>query len=447
MEASRTGSNPSFGIYSIISDINTQKEKNTKANNWKLIIRIILIILSFGIIIFLFIDYNAINNLFPKKIYLKIIKNYELFIVYTKIIDFFSNYYIFMIIFIFGFCQWNIYKSSVHFFGFFICQYTIFLLKLIFRNPPLLLNLDFNKEDLSDEVLDILCDYTSEFECPSFRAAYVIYSYMSFITLLFKEKKLKNMKKTKIFFIIIFVIICLIINASLILFIQSSISSIIIGSLIGFIIFFFMFNLLKIDYNRKEQMLAFLNVNIFFYILINIILFFTIFIINKIFNIKENNKSDKFKDICGESNYNYKKIDSETMIQSLSFYCNLTMIISIKIQRKLIFKNDGPFLSRNFSVEEIIEQDNLLASIKNNETYKIGKTLFIKYLCKVLLCIVIELICYLIFIILKYYRDENYIIFSILAYILPINLLVIFLFVFAKYLFIHLDLEINNDSE
>ena len=123
------------------------------------------------------------------------------------------------------------------------------------------------------------------------------------------------------------------------------------------------------------------------------------------------------------------------------------MIICIKLQRKLIFKTDGYFVSRNFNKEEIIEPNNLLAQITNEETNKFNGYLFLKYLSKVLICFLISLFVYLIFVIIKYYRNKYYIFLSVLAYTLPINILIIFLFLFAKILFITLNLEIHNDYE
>ena len=118
------------------------------------------------------------------------------------------------------------------------------------------------------------------------------------------------------------------------------------------------------------------------------------------------------------------------------------------MQRKLIFGNDGNFVSRNFNMEEIIDQNNLLAKIRNDETYKFNKSLFIKYIYKVLICLTMAIISYLLFVVIKYFRNKYYyVVLSILAYTLPINLLVIFLFLFGKCLFIKLGLEISNDSE
>ena len=193
-------------------------------------------------------------------------------------------------------------------------------------------------------------------------------------------------------------------------------------------------------------MLSILNINVFFYILINIILFSIIFVLYIFLYKEEKEEEEDYQKIC--KNYSFKKMNSETFFQSLSFFCNLTMIICIKIQRKLIFENDGNFVSRNFNMEEIIDQNNLLAKIRNDETYKFNKSLFIKYIYKVLICLVIAIIAYLLFVVIKYYRNKHYyIVLSILAYTLPINLLVIFLFLFVKYLFIQLCLEIYNDSE
>ena len=441
----RVGSNQSIGILSIVSERVTQRENKTK--KCQLFLKISILLISFGIIIYLFIDYTNFNDLFPKKIYSKIIDNYDKINTYAKIIDYLSNYHIFILFFLFGFCQWNVYKSYIHFFGFFICEYIVFLLKTILRKYPLILNLEFNKKNLSDKSLSTLCEFTSDYECPSYRAAYVIYTYMSFITLLFKEKKLKNKKCIKFMLRIFFIIFSVAINASLILLLQDTISSIVMGSAIGFIIYFFMFSLLKIDYDRSEQMLSFLNVNIIFYILINVFFFFVMFFCNLFIKGNENQEKEKMQNLCGNTSYNYKKLYWETFFKNLFFYCNLTMIFCIKLQRKYIFKTDGYFVSRNFSVEEIIEPNNLLARITNEETNKFNKYFFFQYLCKVLICVGVALFVYLIFVIIKYYRGKYYALLSILAYSLPINLLIIFLFLFAKITFIYFNLEVYNDPE
>ena len=207
-----------------------------------------------------------------------------------------------------------------------------------------------------------------------------------------------------------------------------------------------MFNLLKIDYDRSEQMLSLLNINTLVYVLINL-LFLAIAIILKIFiNTKEEDKI-KFNTLCGDTNYRNKDLSWETFFLSFLFYCNFVMIICIKLQRKVIFKQDGYFVSRNFYVSEIIDQNSLLSQITNEETYKISKVSFIKYICKVLICLAISLFLYIIFELLEYLRDYNYILFSIIASSFPFNLLEVFLFLFSKILFPRLGLEINNDSE
>ena len=444
IESRQNSSTPSIGIFSVISDSSTGKPQQIITP--KLIFKIILILLVTGLIIYLFIDYERFNEFFPDDIYDYIIKNYDSIIIYSKIIHFLSDYHIFMLLFICGFCNWNIYKSCIHFFGFFICEYIIFLIKIIFKKKPFLLTIYSEDTHFSEEALDTLCEFTGEYECPSYRAAFVLYSYMSFISLLFKEKKLRNHQKTKIVLSIILTIFALVMNGSLILLLQNTIASIIIGTAIGFIIYFFMFSLLKIDYDRSEQMLSILNINVFFYIFVNAILFSIIFILY-IFLYKEEKEEEKeYENIC--NNYSLKKMSSETFFQSLSFFCNLTMIICIKIQRRLIFGNDGNFVSRNFAMEEIIDQNNLLAKIRNDEIDKFNKILFIKYIYKVLICLVVAIIAYLLFVLIKYYRNMHYYVaLSILAYTLPINLLVIFLFLLGKYLFIKLGLEIHNDSE
>lgn len=442
IESRQNSSTPSLGVFSVISEKSREKSPQYP----QLIFKITLILLVTGLIIYLFIDYEEFNEYFSDDNYKYILEHYDSIIIYSKIIHFLSDYHIFMILFIFGFCKWNIYKSCIHFLGFFICEYIIFSIKIILKKKPILLTIYSEDITLSKKYLDTLCEFTGEYECPSYRAAFVVYSYMSFISLLFKEKRLRNHKKTKVILTIFLAIFALVMNGSLILLLQNTISSIIIGTAIGFIIYFFMFSLLKINYDRSEQMLSILNINVFFYILVNVILFSILFILYIFLNKEEKEAEEEYQKIC--NNYSFKKMSSETFFIGLSFFCNLTMIICIKMQRKLIFGNDGNFVSRNFNMEEIIDQNSLLATIRNDETYKFNKSLFIKYIYKVLICLAIAIITYLLFIIIKYYRNKQYyILLSILAYTLPINLLVIFLFLFGKYLFIKLGFEINNDSE
>ena len=439
----RFNSSHSYGFFSVMTDKSLPRESKTKL--WKSIAKIIIIMVTIGLMIYIFLDYDNFNEIFPDKTYEKMLENYDKIYIYPDIIDYLANYHIFLVFFIFGFCLWNLYKSFIHILGFFMVEFILFSLKLIFRKKPKILSINFEDIEISEKSLNEICEYTSEYECPSYRAAYVIYSYMSFISLLFKEKKLRNRKIAKISSKIIFAIVCILINSSLLFLMQSTIGSILIGSGIGFIIHFFMFSLLKIDYDRSEQMLLFLNYNIFFYFFINFL--FAGIIIFLHFFLDLGDEKEKFEKLCGNTGYNFKELNLETIFKSLFFFCNLTMIICIKLQRKYIFTSDGLFVSRNFNVEEIVESNNLIAQIKGKETLKFNTKHILKYLCKVLICLGIALLVDLIFQIIKYYRNENYILMSILAYMLPTNILIIFLFLVSKWLFVYLDLEVYSYSD
>ena len=441
--SARLNSTHSYGFFSVMTDKSLPKVSNNKL--CKVITKVIIILLTIGLISYIFLDYDNFNKIFPDTTYQKMLENYDKIYIYSDIINYFTNYHVFLIFFIFGFCLWNIYKSFIHIFGFFVCEFILFILKLIFRKIPKVLTLNIDNINLSNKSLIKICSYTSEYECPSYRAAYVIYSYMSFICLLFKEKKLRNRKISKVCCRVIFAIICILLNSSLLFLMQSTIGSIIIGSGIGFIIYFFMFSLLKIDYDRSEQMVSFLNCNLSFYFLINITFAGIIIVLHFVLDL--GGEKDKFAKLCGNTEYNFKELNLETIFKSLFFFCNLTMIICIKLQRRFLFQSDGLFVSRNFNVEEIVESNNLMAQIKGEETLKFNTKHILKYLCKVLICLGIALLMYLIFQIIKYYKSENYVALSVMAYMIPTNLLIIFLFFFSKWLFIHLDLEVYTYSD
>lgn len=437
------GASNSYRYLSVMSDGSLSKKTNT--DKYKLILKIIAIIIAFGIILYILIEYKNFNSFLPDDIYKTILENYDKLIIFADIINLLTNYHIFFICFIIGFCVWNIYKSFIHILGFISIGFLVFCLKLIFMKKPLIFNLDYSKYNLSYDSLNKICSFTSEYECPSYRAAYVVYSYMSFISLLFKEKKFRNKTISKIFCKIFFSILCIFLNLSLIILLQTTLGSIIIGTGIGFIAYLFMFSILKIDYDRNEQMLSILNFNIVYYILINVAIVVVILCLYFFIDIDDDEK-DNFKALCGETSYYFKELNLETIFKSLIFFCNLTMIICIKLQRKYIFKSDGAFLSRNFNEEEILEENNLMTQIKGVETLKFNTKTVVKYLCKVLICLGIALLSYLLFEIFKYFKDENYILFGIFTYFIPTNILIIFLFFFSKWLFIYLDFEVNTYS-
>ena len=116
-----------------------------------------------------------------------------------------------------------------------------------------------------------------------------------------------------------FVIICIISNISLIFLIQSTIGSIFIGGAIGFIIYFIMFSLLKIDYDRSEQMIYFLDINIFFYILINAIILGIVLCLYFLLPIDPDEKNE-FNYLCGNTNYKYKEMNLETIFKCSNFF-------------------------------------------------------------------------------------------------------------------------------
>lgn len=441
----RSDSTNSYGFFSVMSDGALPKKSRYKKG--KSIAKIITIIIVLGFITYLFFDYDNFNEILSNELYEKILKNYDKIGIYADIIDYLTNYHIFFIFFMLGFCLWNIFKSFIHVLGFFIIEFFIFILKLIFMKKAKIFDFNLNNYGLSVESINDICELTSEYECPSYRAAYVIYSYMSFICLLFKEKKLRNRKLTRLFCKLLFIIICIILNISLIFLLQSTIGSILIGSGIGFIIYFFMFSFLKIDYDRNEQMLKILNFNIIFYLLINLAALTIILFLYFFLDINDKEEKENFLKLCKDSTEYYKEMSKETLFKCIIFFSNLTMIICIKLQRKFIFQSDGDFLSRNFNIEEIVEQNNLISQIKGEESLKFNTKHTFKYLCKILICLGIALFLYLICQLFKYFREDNYNLFSIMSYMIPLNVMIIFLFLFSKRLFIYLDLEIYSYSD
>ena len=118
------GASNSYRYLSVMSDGSLSKKTNT--DKYKLILKIIAIIIAFGIILYILIEYKNFNSFLPDDIYKTILENYDKLIIFADIINLLTNYHIFFICFIIGFCVWNIYKSFIHILGFISIGFLVF---------------------------------------------------------------------------------------------------------------------------------------------------------------------------------------------------------------------------------------------------------------------------------------------------------------------------------
>ena len=148
----RVNSSNSYGFFSVMSERSLPKKPKRK--RLKSLLKIILIMILFVVILYIFIDYSNFNqNILSDDLYEGILKHYKNLYAYADVIDHLTNFHIFLIFFIFGFCLWNIYKSFIHILGFFITELIIFILKLIFRKKPKILGIDLKDIQLSIRIV------------------------------------------------------------------------------------------------------------------------------------------------------------------------------------------------------------------------------------------------------------------------------------------------------
>ena len=423
-------SEASYSLSNYIDELDSTKEKKeNKKKNKRIIINLIIIIITLIIITIVFFQQEKIDKFF-ENYYLSTYDSSHLLLFY--LIDSFSTYKIIIVIFVFGFCQWNIYKNTIMVLGNLLCYYIIFLLKLILKTDPFInyiKNLKTNSNNninINEDYYKTIKKFASEYGCPSFRSTLTIFAYLSFVELLFKEKNYKRNKICKYIFYIIFTIIIIIIIFFLIIFLTNSATNILVGALIGFMIYFIMFHLLRIDYDRSDQMIALLKIKTLYYIIINIIMVFILYII---YIIDDSNNSTHLK----------------TFLKSLCFTYNITMIISLKLLKNCYYKSDSIFVSRNFLVDEILDEDNLFNRISKEEVRKWDKTKILNYVYRCLICLIATVGCilirYLLFLIWKNLDNDenkksvNYLIFGLIYYLLPFHLLMFSLFFVSKVLF------------
>ena len=90
---SRLNSTNSYGFFSIMSERSLPKiSKNKK---YKIIIKFITIFITLGLIIYIFIDYDRVNEIIKDDLYHKMLENYDKINIYADIIDYLKLSYVF----------------------------------------------------------------------------------------------------------------------------------------------------------------------------------------------------------------------------------------------------------------------------------------------------------------------------------------------------------------
>ena len=337
-----------------------------------------------------------------------------------------SSPFAFILILILFYNHWNVHQSLVFHIGFQICVYLSSLLQMIISRNTLFIEKEYPPNN---------CELSSYFSSPANESVISAYIYLSFVTTLFGKKKMNKNSVIKVITYIFAILLILFLNT--VLFFQKVyyLMDIIFGLSIGFGVYYMLYCVINQRFERPHQMLYFVKLNIFYFLITNFVLFGVYLFVYFWIRNRDNKYNEIYGSLCPE--YKFVHIEYEVFGEGLIFISNLIAILAIKCEYLIIFnKSDDNFSAYNFTfyIDEYTDKDTI-ASFLTKGTYKQwNDTTFMKYLMRVFISFLVFFISIITMLFINY-NESNYIYLKLINKLLPLNLVASFLFFFSKLLF------------
>ena len=337
-----------------------------------------------------------------------------------------SSPYAFMIIFILIFNFWNAHQSLIFLIGYEACVYFSSFFQLLFKRKLVFI-------EKNTEVSLNIWKNAKSFSSPANESVFSTYVFLALIFISISKKALRKKIAVKVLCYILSIIIIIFINVTLLFQKVYNLFDIIFGVSLGAMIFTFFFCITRQKFENATQLQYFIKLNIFYFVLGNIIpfaafLFLFLFRMNDT-DIKYENDNNK--------NFAYVSLTKETFTRGLVYISNFIAIIAVKFEYLITFnKSDDNFNIYNFnvSIETGADIDTLYTSLNKTGGKRWNDTSLFKYLARVVICLIIFIILHL----PTYFfsnNDKYYTLVLVINQTLAPILLVVFLFFGSKPLF------------
>lgn len=338
-----------------------------------------------------------------------------------------SSPYVFMILLILIFNFWNAHQSLIFLIGYEACVYFSSFFQLLFKKK--LLFIEENKNVSSN-----IWKNAKSFSSPANESVFSTYVFLALTFISLSKRALKKKIAIKVLCYILTIIIIVFINVTLLFQKVYYLFDIIFGVSLGGMIFTFFFGLTRQKFENSTQLQYFIKLNIFYFVLGNIIPF-AVFLFLFLFRMNDT-------DIKYENNINkdfeYVSLTKETFTRGLVFISNFIAIVAVKFEYLITFnKSEDNFSVYNFNitVETGADIETLYSSLNKTGGKRWNDTNLFKYLARVAICIIVFIILHLPT--YFFFNNESYyytLVLVINQTVVPI-LLVVFLFFGSKPLF------------
>lgn len=337
-----------------------------------------------------------------------------------------SSPYTFMILFILTFNFWNAHQSLIFLIGYSACIYLSSFIQMILMRSPYFID---NNSDIPVGVWS----RAKYFSSPANESVFSTYMFLALTFISVTKRALKKKKAIKVVCYLLTIIIIAFINVTLLFQKVYYFWDIIFGVALGGMVFTLFFCVTKQKFDNSKQLQYFIKLNIFYYILANIIPFAAFLFV---FLLRRTTDEKKYQNEHNKD-YAYVSLIMETFTRGLVFISNFIAIVAVKFEYLITFnKSEDNFDMYNFNItiQTGADIDTLYSSLTKTNGKRWNDTNVFMYLARVVICLIVFIILHL----PTYFFAENkeyYTLFLIINQTLAPILLVVFIFFCTKPLF------------
>jgi hypothetical protein len=296
--------------------------------------------------------------------------------------NFFGSHGLFNLMILLVYNYANIYKTSMLIIAMSTSQLVAGLLKMVYRFPLMYMY------DENINIRPISCSAT--WGIPSSQSITTTCVYLTLWKIAFDNARLRYKLVLKIICLIVFIVLIFFIDFVKFLSALHSLDQIVIGMLIGFLVFFFLFYIIEIDLNDGKYLVKYVKIKFVHYLLafagvlgVVSLIYFVMPYTEDIKRYEKNLENSECRNLP-----NSLKLSNEALLLCTNLFANLGIVLGMKCELKFSFKNNEMnWRQYNFSKEKSDEESLLSKLSISKESQWNHTTFFFSLLRLIVVCL------------------------------------------------------------
>jgi hypothetical protein len=343
------------------------------------------------------------------------------------------RFYNIMLVIIYNYA--NIYKTFIYANIYILSLSLCAFLKVIYHSPMMYFS-EYGKEIAINRIVCV-----AGWGNPATNSVTTTAVYLTLWRIVISNSRLRFKKHCKVLLLILCLIMIFFINACKFFARLFALNEIIFGMLLGFLIYFFAFHVVKVKMNNGRQLVNIINLPWFWYVLINLVIMIIFVIFYFTFSPSDENLLNYVSNInnsnCAYTSDN-KRFNNEALLSFISIFSNIGTLLALKSEYYGIFEgNETNWRFFNFAKEEN-EDDSLLSRLSISRETQWNHTSLTSGLVR----LVLNVICHVIFILPNFFVPSSLNIFVVIfvKVLIPWNIYNYLIFFVNKFLFKRMNL-------